>query len=106
MFLLPAPPQLLYQAPPGAQQLALLDLRKVPHFGHATALATVEVAGGVRTISSRSVNGRRVTYRRVGWVVDGGRPGVHTVADIDPGESKNMYVLLAFELIQIAPQSF
>ena len=77
MFLLPAPPQLLYQAPPGAQQLTLPDLRNVPHFGHATALATVEVAGGVRTISSRS--------------------GMHTVADSDPRELENMAIFLAFE---------
>ena len=31
---------------------------------------------------------------------------VHTVSNIDPGEPSNMFLLLAFELIQLAPQSF
>ena len=69
-FLLPAPPQFLYQSPPGAQQLARPDLTNVPHFEHVILLRIVEVKAevlieveiGVRTISSRSVDGRRVTY--------------------------------------------
>ena len=63
-YLLPAPPQFLYQAPPGAQQLFLPDFSNVPHFGHVIAFATVEamavVVIAVDTISSRSGNGRRV----------------------------------------------
>ena len=67
-FLLP--PQFLYQAPPGAQQLTLPDFLNVLHFGHVTSLlevmASVLVLTGVvigaRTISSRSGIGRRDTY--------------------------------------------
>ena len=72
-FLLPEPPQFLYQAPPGAQQLALPDFTKVPHFRHVTVLTIIEVGVevltdvviGVRKISSRSGIGRRFTYSRV-----------------------------------------
>ena len=32
----PTPPQFLYQAPPGAQQLRRPDFLNVPQFGHAT----------------------------------------------------------------------
>ena len=68
-FLLPTPPQILYQAPPGAQQLALPDLANMPHFEHVISLIDVTngvlvVTGaviGARTISSRSGTGRRVT---------------------------------------------
>ena len=59
-FLFAAPPQFLYQAPPGAQQLTRPDFANVPHFGHVIAPRIVELMG-VRTISSRSGNGRRVT---------------------------------------------
>jgi len=67
---LSAPPQLLNQAPPGAQQLILPDVANVPHFGHVIAFAIVEVIAGVLTdvviglftISSRSGNGRRDAY--------------------------------------------
>ncbi len=63
-FLLPVPPQFLYQAPPGAQQLTLPDFSNVPHFEHIIVLAIVEVMAGiltdvaivVRNISSRSGN--------------------------------------------------
>ena len=66
----PVLPQFLYQAPPGAQQLTLPDLRNVPHFGHDIVLAIVEVMAGVLTdvvigvlpMSSRSGIGRRGTY--------------------------------------------
>ena len=69
-FLLPSPPQLLYQAPLGAQQLALPDFSNVPHFGHVIPLlevmpSVIALAGVVireRTISSRSGIGRRDTY--------------------------------------------
>merc|ERR1712151_995856 len=85
-FLLPAPPQFLNQAPPGAQQLTRPDFLKVPHFVHVMVLAIVEaMAGvliGVRTISSRPGIER----------VD-----VHTVRDIDPDEPSNISVLLACE---------
>ena len=33
--MLPTPPQFLYQAPPGAQQLTRPDFLNVPHFVHA-----------------------------------------------------------------------
>ena len=49
----------------------------------------------VRTISSRSGIGRRVTYWRVTPV--GGETDVHTVFDFDPYEYANMSVLLACE---------
>ena len=70
-FLLPTPPQFLYQAPPGAQQLARPDFANEPHFGHVILLVEVmpiafvltDVVINARTISSsRSGNGRRVTY--------------------------------------------
>ena len=49
MFLFRAPPQFLYQAPPGAQQLSLPDLAYVPHVGHAIILVIVAVNTAVRT---------------------------------------------------------
>jgi len=54
MLGLPAPPQFLNQAPPGAQQLTLPDFLDVPHFGHFIVLAIVEVMAGVLIMSSRS----------------------------------------------------
>ena len=97
MFLLPDPPQFLYQPPPGAQQLALPDFSNVPHFGHAIALLEVMTSVRVLTgavigapaISSRSGSGRRDTFSRV--VVK-----VHTCDDMDPNEPANMSFLLAF----------
>ena len=65
----------------------------------------IDVVTAVRTISSRSGTGRRDTY----WCLTSVVPeegDLHTVADIDPGEPKNMSVLLALELAQAAPQSF
>ena len=97
VFLLPAPPQFLYQAPPGAQQLALPDFSNVPHLGHVTVLLIVKVAVNmviaVRAISSRSGIGRRVTHGRVVGVT----AAAHTACEIDPGEPINMSSLLAFE---------
>ena len=72
LFLLPAPPQVLYQAPPGAQQLILPDFPNVPHFGHVIVLAIVELMAdalsdvaidAVLKMSSRSGIGRRETCR-------------------------------------------
>ena len=48
-----------------------------------------DVAIGVRTISSRSGNGRRVAYC--------GGSDVLTVCEIDPDESRNIKPLLAAE---------
>ena len=45
-FALPTPPQLLNQAPPGAQQLPLPDFLKEPHLAHTI----VDVVAGVVTI--------------------------------------------------------
>ena len=60
-FLLPDPPQFLYQAPPGAQQLTRPNFSNVPHFGHVLVLAIVGVMDGVLAgilvMSSRSVIG-------------------------------------------------
>ena len=112
-FLLPAPPQFLYQAPPGAQQLALPDLWNVAHFGHVISFLELEVMAGVLvvtgvlidtpTISSRPGIGRRDGYRRDGYrraVVD-----VHTCDDIDPNAPVNIAFLLAFEWTQAGPHS-
>ena len=104
-FLLPSPPQFLYQAPSGAQQLALPDFSNVPHFGHVISLLEVmvsvltltDVVIGIRT-SSRPGISRRDKYWRV--VVK-----VHTCDDIDPNEPANMSFLLAFERTQAAPHS-
>ena len=110
--MLPTPPQFLYQAPPGAQQLTLPDFPKVPHFGQLIALALVEVMAGAPTdvvtrvcdtISSRSGFGRRVTYLCVTPVE--AESDVHTFLDVDPYENANMSVLLACEWTQAAPQS-
>ena len=93
-FLLPAPPQFLYQAPPGAQQLTLPDFLNVPHFGHIMLLVeamrrVLVLTGlviGARTIfSSRSPgNGskRVITCRRL----------VVNVHHIYPREAVNMDV--------------
>ena len=84
-FLLPAPPHFLNQAPPGAQQLALPDFSNVPHFGHASVLATVvnAVVIGVLDMSSRSVIFRRDTCSSS--VLD-----AHRLRDIDPREPSNI----------------
>ena len=96
-FMLPTPPQCLYQAPPGAQQLALPDFSNMAHFGHvmASVLVLTGVVIGARTISFRSGVDRRDAY----WclVVE-----VQTCGDIDP----NMSFLLAFERTQADPHSF
>ena len=110
-FLLPAPPQFLNQAPPGAQQLARPDFSNMPHFGHIIVLALVMVTNGVLIgvlrMSSRSGFGRRDTYRRVLFLTGSVRfPGVHASRDIDPGEPENMSSLFALDQIQAAPQSF
>merc|ERR1712032_86042 len=58
-FLLPAPPQFLNQAPPGAQQLNRPDFLKLSHFGHVISLLELmDVVIGALTISSRSDIGR------------------------------------------------
>ena len=64
-FLSLTPPQLLYQSPPGAQQLALPDFSNVPHCRHANPLLAVlaillvltDVVIGTPTISCRSGTG-------------------------------------------------
>ena len=61
----------------------------------ADMLADVEV--GVLIMSSRSGRGRRDTYWRVTGVAIGASSDVHTVWDIDPGESIKMKTSLAFE---------
>jgi len=48
-FFLPTPPQLLNQAPPGAQQLTLPDFRNVPHLGHVLVRSKFEVIEAVLT---------------------------------------------------------
>ena len=63
-----------------------------------------DVAIGVLTISSRSGNGGRDTYRPSSVVTDVGA-GVHTGCDIDPDVPVNASVFVAFELSQAAPQS-
>ena len=81
------PPQSLYQAPPGAQQLSLPDFLNLPHFRHVTALPVVmnivlALAGVVidaRIISSRSGIGRRDTCFRV----DRGRRDAYFRVDRD-----------------------
>ena len=111
-FALPMPPQVLNQAPPGAQQLVLPDFKNVPHFEHVIILAIIEVGVevltdvviGVRTISSRpgiGRPGRRDTYsgtdRRVMRRYDCGGRVSHTIFEIDPGEPTNMSSLFAPE---------
>ena len=68
-FLLPGPPQCLYQAPPGAQQLTRPDFLNVPHFRHVIVLAIFGLVDGVvivvMVMTSRSMIGRRGTCPRV-----------------------------------------
>ena len=114
----PAPPQVLNQAPPGAQQLTTPDLANAPHFGHAIALSEAMAGGladvviGVRTTSSRlRVVQRRYLYltghrRLVGFgmlVGFGLRTGARIVGIIDPCEPLNMSFWVAFEWTQAAP---
>ena len=104
-FLLPAPPQFLNQAPPGAQQLTRPDLSNVPHFGHIIELVIVGVMDGVLTDAmigvlgikarlgnGRSGIGRRNTNWRVGVpsVVSEVGVDVHAVCDIEPELPTNM----------------
>ena len=65
-----------------------------------------DVAICVLAMSSRSGIGRRDTYWRVGPVVTGVGADVHTVCDIDPDVPPNIEAFVAFELTQVAPQSF
>ena len=54
-FTLPAPPQVLYQAPPGAQQLTRPDFLNKPHLGHAIDLAIDSSGDGILFVTpSRS----------------------------------------------------
>ena len=69
LYLLPAPPHFLYQAPPGAQQLSLPDFSNVPHFGHVislleatTSILVLIVVIRAPTIGSRSGIDRFDTY--------------------------------------------
>ena len=63
--MLPSPPQVLNQAPPGAQQLSRPDFRNVPHLGHVIVVAMAAGTDGVLTdvltdvlaTSSRSIFG-------------------------------------------------
>ena len=107
-FALPAlPPQFLYQAPPGAQQLALPDFLNVPHFGQAASLTeampSVFMLVGAEVVSTISfrleIDRKGDTYCRV--VVK-----LHPCDEIDPNAPVNMSFLLAFERTQAAPQSF
>ena len=104
-FLLRAPPQFINQAPPGAQQLFLPDFSNVPHLEHVIVLTTVDVMDGVLTISSRSGNGWRDTYWRVGNAVTGVGADAHTVCDINPDVPSNVLVFAESESTQAAPQS-
>ena len=86
----------------------------MPQLGHAIVLVIVDVIAGVLTdvaidvltINSRSYNGRRDTYSRVGRVVTDMGADVHTVCDIDPDVPSNIRVFGAPELTQAVPQSF
>ena len=71
IFLLPGPPQFLYQPPPGAQQLTRPDFSNVPHVGHVIVLATVD-AMDVLLIKFLIVAGRRDTYFLFGLYKRGG----------------------------------
>ena len=111
-FVLPEPPQLLNQEPPGAQQLTLPDFLKVPHFEHAIIVpidevmtgVLADVAVGVLTMSSRSGIGRRDTCCRGACLVTAVTVDLH-VADIDPEDPSNMSFLLAADRDQSGPQS-
>ena len=49
----PVLPQLLNQAPPGAQQLRFPDISMVPHLGHVESMFATVVAGPADTNQSR-----------------------------------------------------
>ena len=96
-FALPMPPQVLNQAPPGAQQLVLPDFKNVPHFGHAIVLAIVKAMDDV------------LTDTMIGVLAMSSRLGISVVTgipSIDPDEPANMSNLDAFEWTQAAPQNF
>ena len=109
-FLLETFPQFLNQAPPGAQQLVLPDVRNVPHFVHTIVSSTAEVVdsvltdalSGVPTLRSRSIIGRRDTNWREPCTL----VVVQAIRDIDPCEPSNISLLLAIDWTQTAPQSF
>jgi len=113
MFLLPNPPQFLNQAPPGAQQLTLPDLRNVPHLGHVLVRSIAKeiydvlsaVLVGILTMSSRSGIFRCDTWREGYRRVAGVETGVHTAGKIDPDEPLNMSFFVDFEFTQSASQS-
>ena len=71
-FLFLVAPHFLYQAPPGAQQLARPDFSNVPHFGHVIVWTIVGVMDGVLiwvlVMSSRSEIVRRDARRSVAMV--------------------------------------
>ena len=107
-----ATPHFLNQAPPGAQQLSLLECLNVPHFAHATVLVIADILNALVTdvlndvfaINSRSgpawlglftraviiLNGagdggsaRRGLERRVLNSAEA-RSGEHIILDINP----------------------
>ena len=90
----PKPPQPLNQAPPGAQQLALPDFLKVPHFEQAMTLPLPEVMSRVLTDMVVGVLAMRT---RSGICPDTSFLGVHACRGIDPDDPPNMSFLLAFE---------
>ena len=135
VLLLPNPPQFLYQAPPGAQQLTLPDFRNVPHFGHVIVLAIVGVAYGVLTdlanvphfghvivLAVTEVTGGVLSDVLIGVLTMSSRSGigrrdtywrvpcvvavVHSVRDMDPDEPVNMSTLVALDRTHAAPHSF
>ena len=53
---LPVLPQLLNQAPPGAQQLSLPDFSKVPHLGHLELIVATVVAGPAGVVEVEASN--------------------------------------------------
>ena len=96
--MLPTPPHFINQAPPGAQQLTRPDFPNVPHFGHVLVfvVAVIGAVIGVLTINSLPGIGWRVTYSVAVALARVGTD-MHSVAEIDPCESRNIPVLLAFE---------
>ena len=98
-FLLLAPPQFLYQAPPGAQQLARPDFVNVPQFGHIVigeAASSVVSEGAIVVIV---IGDSHLASHR--WGFD----APHCVVESPPDEPSKVWFLVACDKNQPDPQS-
>ena len=102
-LLLPPPPQLLYQAPPGAQQLARPDFWNVPQIGHVVLFEATP--GEASDVAFGAFGACHRASPRSGDDISSDDKS-HTTLGIDPYESSNIRSWVAVESNHVAPQSW